>query len=308
MIASLYCKSILYSMSDCQLIPGRNKTLPCDNDRIPWTFKVDQVYWELEDVTALCTSQCMTLIKRWKTQVEAACANDWIRSGQRFVPAATLSQRVADGLNMACLQSSTREWCLLESYEWTGSDVIQVDCEANPNDQWCADPGNFASNQSRLSTLYDDDLLCSECFLKVLHARVTSEFLQDTDFGDYLVDEFQDVQNVCNAQVGELVTRVAPDYPYLTDAASIGRPTPTPSPVTSTPTSSPTACAGRMLDLRPDPDEFLSCDDIAERYGIASADVAVATKSIYCESSGTVCVPARCDVYMVDRNDTWQVD
>jgi hypothetical protein len=287
------------------LMSNRNKTLPCDDDRTPWTFKVDQVYWELKDVTALCTPQCVSMTARWKTQVAAACANDWIRSGQRFVPAATLSERVADGVNMACLQSSSKEWCLLESYEWTGSDVVQVDCDANPSDPWCLNPGNFANNQSRLSTLYDDDLLCSECFLKVLHARVTSEFLQDTDFGDYLVDEFQDVQNVCKTKVGELATRRAPDYPYLTEAAAIGRPMPIASPVTPTPTPSSTACAGRMLDLRPDPDEFLTCDDIAERRQIASGDVAVATNSIYCYSTGKVCVPARCSVYLVSENDTW---
>jgi hypothetical protein len=256
-------------------------------------------------MTALCTPQCMSMTKRWKVQVETACADNWIRSGQRYVPAHSLSERIAEGMNMACMQSSSKRWCLLDSYGWTGSDVIPVDCEALPSDPWCLDRGDFANNQSRMSTLYDDNLLCSECFLKILHARVTSEFLQDTDYADYLVDEFQDIQSVCKTKVGELTTRMAPGYPHVTDAAAIGRPMGTPSPVTPTPSPSATACGGRMVELRPDPEEFLTCDDIASRFSVATGDIAVATNNFYCDSKGEVCIPNTCEVYFVGNNDTW---
>ena len=35
--------------------------------------------------------------------------------------------------------------------------------------------------------VYNDNLLCLECFLKLMHARITSEFLLDEDHSDYLV-------------------------------------------------------------------------------------------------------------------------
>ena len=206
---------------------------------------------------------------------------------------------------MACMQDSAKQWCLIELYEWTGSDVVQVNCEAFPTDPWCSNRAEFSANQSCMSTLYDDDLLCSECFMKLLYARVTSEFLQDTEYGDYLVNEYQDVQNVCKKSVGELVTRVAPGYPHLTDGSDIGKPAYTP-PASSTPTATPTACAGRTVDIRPLLADF-DCHDIAEKYEIASGTLAAATKSHYCATDVEICIPQACNVYMTQTNDTWWV-
>lgn len=268
-------------------------------------MKVDQVYWQLEDVTTLCTSNCLSRSKIWRDNVETQCGDDWIRSGEKFVPAYTLSSRVAEGLDMACMRSSSNQWCLLESYEWTGSDVVQVDCESFPEDPWCLNRADFGKNQSRMSTLYDDDLLCSECFLNILHARLTSEFLQDTDFADYLAEEYQDIQKVCKKNSEPLMTRELPAYPHVTEAADLGRPVSTPSPTTSGAVPTSTECTGRMIAIRPDPEEFLTCDDIAERFQVASGSVALATKSHFCDAEGEVCLPLPCKIHMVGENDTW---
>ncbi len=290
-----------------RLTAARNTTLPCDNDLFPWTQKVDQVYWEQENVVSLCTEECVASVEKWKQSVETACETDYLRSGERYVPADTLSSRFIEGLNMACMRSSSNEWCLIESYDWVGSDVIQVDCQVNPTDPWCLNRGDPSPENSRMSMLYEDDLLCSECFLKILHARVTSDFLADTDFSDYLVNEFQDVQNVCQTSVGELVTRVVPGYPHLTDGPELGIPTTTNPPTTTDPTPTPTACVGRTLDIRPDREEGLTCHDIAEKYQIASGAIATATKSEYCDSTEPICVPATCSLYRVSPNETWLV-
>jgi hypothetical protein len=272
-----------------------------------WTQKVDQVYWQESDVITLCTSRCVNAAGLWKTKVESACTSDWLRHGERYVPADTLSDRISEGLSMACMQDSAERWCLIESYEWTGSDVVQVDCETFPTDPWCLNRAEFSANQSRMSTLYDDDLLCSECFMKQLYARITSEFLQDTDYGDYLVNEYQDIQNVCKKSVGELVTRIVPGYPHLTDGPDIGKPEYIP-PATSTPaaTPTPTACAGRTVDIRPLLEEF-DCHDIAEKYNIASGSLAVATKSSWCKTDVEICIPQACNLYYTQTNDTWYV-
>ncbi|CAN9281263.1 unnamed protein product [Alternaria alternata] len=269
-----------------------------------WTHKVDEVYWQPNDVTALCTPRCTSAAAHWRENVATACADDYYRSGDRYVPADTLSGRISEGLELACMRSSSNQWCLVESYEWTGSDVVQMDCEANPNDPWCLNRADFSANQSRMSTLYDDDLLCSECFLKMLHARVTSDFLQDTDFGDYLVDQFQDVQNVCQTTVGELVTRIGPAYARVTDEPSLGPPSNTVSTTTGEPTPTSTVCAGRLVDFRPDRAEELNCYEIAEKYQIASREAAVASKNEFCDADREVCIPLACTLYRVVTNDT----
>ncbi|KAI4700641.1 hypothetical protein J4E81_003602 [Alternaria sp. BMP 2799] len=269
-----------------------------------WTHKVDEVYWQPADVTTLCTASCMSDAADWRQNVATACVDDYYRSGDRYVPAESLSGRILEGLDMACMRSSSNEWCLVESYEWTGSDVIQMDCEANPNDPWCLNRADFGANQSRMSTLYDDDLLCSECFLKMLHARVTSDYLQDTEFGDYLVEQFQDVQDVCKTTVGELVTRIGPAYARVTDEPEMALPSTTVSTTSSAPTPTSTVCRGRMVDLRPDREEELNCDEIAEKYQIASLEAAVATKNEFCDADGEVCIPLACTLYRVLTNDT----
>jgi hypothetical protein len=103
--------------------------------------------------------------------------------------------------------------------------------------------------------------------------------LQDTDFENYLVEEYQVIQSFCKKCVGELVTRIVPGYPHLTDAPDIGKGAYT-SPVSSTHAAAPTptVCAGRVADLRPLPEE-INCHDIAEKYEVASGSLAAATKS-----------------------------
>ncbi|GKT66394.1 LysM domain-containing protein [Colletotrichum tofieldiae] len=153
----------------------------------------------------------------WTETVASACNEDWLVVGDRAVPAETLSLRFAEGLEMACLRYTSSKWCLPASYNWIGSAVVQVDCAANPTDPWCINPANVSAENSRISTLYNDDLLCSECFLNMLYRRVTSEFLPDTDHSDYLVGEFQDIQSVCQTSIGPLATRAVPLYPYATE-------------------------------------------------------------------------------------------
>ena len=270
-----------------------------------WTQKVDQVYWQESDVVTLYISRCNNAVDVWRTKAESACASYWLGYGERYVPADKLSERIFEGLNTACMQDSAKQWCLIESYEWSGSDVVQCDCEAFPTDLWCLNRAEFSANQSHISTLYDDGLLCSECFMKLLHAQVTSEFLHDTDFGDYLVNEYQDIQKVCKKSVGELITRVVPGYPHLTDGPDIGKDAYT-SPVSSThaATPTPTAFVGQVVEIRPLLEEF-DCHDIGEKYEIASGSFAAITKSSWCATDVETCIPQACNLYYTQVNNTW---
>lgn len=287
-----------------RLTPCRNTTLPCDSSLFQWTLNVDRIYWQEEDVTTLCTAGCTDGAKQWKTAVEEACGDQYLLSGDKYVPADTLSGRFTDGLNVACAQSSTNQWCLLESYDWVGSDVVQVDCEVFPEDPWCLNKAEPSANNSRISTLYDDELLCSECFIKMLRLRVNSDFLPDADFSDYLTDEIQDIEKVCSVESEPLTTRAVPWYPELSDAPLIGI-TSTPTSTTAEPTA--TACTGRTVDIVPDLEEEMSCHDIAEKYEAGSGAVAMATKNEYCTTTEKICLPEKCTLYSVETNQTWYV-
>lgn len=281
-----------------------NTTLPCDNALFQWTLNVDRIHWTEPDVVALCTTECTAGAQRWKAAVGAACADQYIRSGDKFVPADTLSGRFSDGLNVACAASSSKEWCLLESYDWVGSDVVQVNCEANPQDPWCINKAEPLANNSRISTLYDDKLLCSECFIKMLRLRVKSDYLPDADFSDYLTDELQDIEKVCGKESEAITTRAVPWYPDVSDGPLIGIPTTT---STSTAQPTPTLCTGRMVDIVPDLEEGMICHDIAEKYETGSGEVAIATKNNLCRTTKPICLPQKCTLYAVEANQTWYV-
>ncbi|CZT06464.1 uncharacterized protein RAG0_12165 [Rhynchosporium agropyri] len=313
-----------------------NTTLPCDEDLFKWTVKVDDTYWSEQDVAALCVPECTASARVWTQDVALACSADWLVVGDRAVPADTLSLRFTEGIEIACLRDTKNQWCLPQSYNWTGSDVVQVDCAANPADPWCVDAGNVSSKNNRISTLYDDDLLCSECFLHMMYQRVTSEFLPDTDHSDYLVSEFQDVQSVCKTSVGPLATRVVPLYPYAWELNETA-PEPTYSPkdilwtVEDEPEhvaieievpegeetdegdewlpvpepNIPTNCSARAVDVRASSGEGLeACNVLATRYGVASGQLMFATNADDCYSVDFVCVPEACELLRVNTGDT----
>ncbi len=43
---------------------------------------------------------------------------------------------------------------------------------------------------------------------------MTSDFLPDHDYSDYLVDQYQDLLSICNATVTNLTIRAVPNYDY----------------------------------------------------------------------------------------------
>lgn len=50
-------------------------------------------------------------------------------------------------------------WCLIESQDWVGSDVVRPDCSANPSDPSCSDPTNVSPANERIANLYGDDVV-----------------------------------------------------------------------------------------------------------------------------------------------------
>lgn len=110
------------------------------------------------------------------------------------------------GIHLMLIVNSTSDWCMLESLSWVGSDVVRPDCTVDPSDPSCTDPTNVTAENQRIANLYNNTMLCSDCFLSMFYQRLSSDYLPDSNYSDYLVSEFQGIQDVCSTTVGNLST------------------------------------------------------------------------------------------------------
>ncbi|KAF2036026.1 hypothetical protein EK21DRAFT_83752 [Setomelanomma holmii] len=257
----------------------------------------DMFWWEQDNVTDLCLGNCSVAAALWYNNVMSACDGQWLNSYGKWIPADSVAGRYVDGINTACLSSSLGEnttWCLVESQDWIGADVYQVDCDANPSDPSCTGNGTgIDPANERMANLYSNDVLCDDCFVQMLYTKVTSEFLADTDHADYLVDQLQDIADVCNTSIPAITTRVSTSW----DLA------PAPTPISTTTTTSPatTSCAagqGQTLS------SGTGCDALSQKYGITTGDLEAISRSDICSISTTSCFPLGCSLQRIASGAT----
>ncbi|KAI1827702.1 hypothetical protein F4861DRAFT_535908 [Xylaria intraflava] len=213
-------------------------------------------------------------------------------------------------------------YCFLESQNWVGQDP-DPDCAADPTNIFCTDP----DSQTRIANLYNDTILCSNCFLSVMWWRINSPFLPDSDYSDYLIEQFQDIKDVCNVTVLDSLIRALPAY-----AAA---PTPTFLPPGTDPNENGSytgPCNGQVIAssaVRRDdsavheadkqvvlPNDFSgparieraasgSCDALSTKYGVPTGGLQAATASDDCSiTSSSICVPLSCQISQVSAGQT----
>jgi hypothetical protein len=142
--------------------------------------------------------------------------------------------------------------------------------------------------------LTTNNQLCDDCFVQLLCTRVTSEFLADTENADYLVDQLQDVVDVCNTSIPAITTRA----PITWDLA----PAPTPSNTTTTsPPATTTCAAGQGQTLS----SGTGCDALFQKYGITTGDLEAISGSDDCSISEASCYPLACSLQQVACVATW---
>ncbi|TGJ83729.1 hypothetical protein E0Z10_g5023 [Xylaria hypoxylon] len=173
-------------------------------------------------------------------------------------------------------------WCFLESQSWTGVDVEPPNCASDPTNTFCTDP----SSMNRMANLYYDTTLCSPCFLTVMWYRINSLFLPDTDHSDYLIEQYQDILDVCQVSMPETIVRALPDYAM---APNITYLPPGTDPAGNSSTTTPGNCTGQTL-----PASSSGCDNLSQKYGVTTGDLVTATGSRTCTSTGSICVPQPC--------------
>ncbi|OKL55262.1 hypothetical protein UA08_09466 [Talaromyces atroroseus] len=84
-----------------------NETVVCDGTLLQMAGDVDNYLWDIDNVTALCTTDCLSSAATWFADVRTECANDAIAVNGRLIPPMTIPGRVLDGMNIACLSPDT---------------------------------------------------------------------------------------------------------------------------------------------------------------------------------------------------------
>ena len=368
--------------TDC--INALNTTVTCDATLLQMAGSVDNYLWDIDNVTSLCTPECLSSTSIWFTDVSSQCADDTINVNGRLVPPITIPGRVLDGMNIACLtpdtnvlmdpgvngsaltstllsennssvtidstaptatsstdpdsstkrkrqtsgggsgSSSGSSFCLIESYSWVGSDIIRPDCTegttttTDNSTSQCSDPTDVPPDNERIANLYPNTLLCSDCFIKSFYLRVASPYLPDLDYSDYLVSQYFDIIDVCEAEMPDLLVRVLPYYEYAPNTYD-GVPDTTDNGTSSSSSGNPAVACGQTLGVKelsslavPDPNAngSIYCDAISNTYNVTTGDLQLAFDDYFCLPTlnfTSVCVPAGCTLMQVPNNATWFV-
>jgi hypothetical protein len=124
----------------------------------------------------------------------------------------------------------------------------------------------------------------------MLYYRVTSNYLPDADYSEYLVDQLQDIADVCSTSLPDITLRALPTYDPI--------PTTTRSPTSASPIAT---CLGQTIGSASAP---AGCDAISTTYGVTTGDVQSATNSDTCTLSSPICLPMGCGLVQTKSGDT----
>lgn len=258
----------------------------------------DYNYWYKENITKLCTSNCKSSLKTWSTKVESACAGQTVEQSGVKVQAKALTLSFTYNTGLVCLQDAKNNWCFFDSQTWQGSDYIRWDpgmCFDAPEDQpaKCKDASfdidEISSDMSAMTNLYDASLYCSECFLAIMRQRMLDPWLVQSNFTDYLIGEFDRMQKKCSTSL-----------PYTTSSSTLLVATSTSTTTTPTtsgsagggPTPTPT-CLGQIVQPQAN---YLTCNDLSDKYNISTGDARVASQDYSCQFDKPVCLPLPCQL------------
>ncbi|KAK8097735.1 uncharacterized protein PG998_013221 [Apiospora kogelbergensis] len=211
--------------TDC--LQALNRTMPnCDQTLLGMVADFENFWWEDDNVTALCSGNCALDVSSWSMDLYSICYGEYISAYGKQLPASSIGERLNDGMNLMCLPSylplarttlAGASPSLSTDREATGdtNGILTVfcstDCTANPSDPACG--GNASAipvADMRMANLYDDDTLCNDCFIEMLYQRVTSSLLSDEDHSDYLVDQLQDIGDICSTSIRDFTLRAVP--------------------------------------------------------------------------------------------------
>jgi hypothetical protein len=128
--------------------------------------------------------------------------------------------------------------------------------------------------------------------------RVNSLYLPDTDYSDFLIDQYQDILDVCNVtNVPETIVRPLPGYPQAPNTTYLP---PGTDPADNGTSNANTTCSGQTITLGSG-----GCDALSTKYGVTTGDLYAVTDTDDCSSPSEVCVPLSCSLTQTTNNASW---
>jgi hypothetical protein len=67
---------------------------------------LDNYWWEDDNITALCSSDCPYESDQWAQDVENTCWDETISAYGKLIPASSIAGRFNDGMRIACIGST----------------------------------------------------------------------------------------------------------------------------------------------------------------------------------------------------------
>ncbi|KAI9147048.1 LysM domain-containing protein [Paramyrothecium foliicola] len=281
-----------------------NSTLDCESQFLESVIQLEQFHWQESNLTSGCTPSCRSDLDDWVSNVKSACSNGEMKEMGNIIRPWSLPMIYQHRFGLGCMRSGS-SWCWLESLEWEGSDVMRWDeemCATGDPDfdaDICFEEGfdmyEVLPEDRRLSNLYEKDLVCSDCFLKILNHRLSSPDLEKSNYTDYMIGEHSALEEFCSTSL-----------PLTTaNTALFVRTMPMPTPTTSTSGgSSPaeTTCAGQLIEPT---DDQVWCDGLTEKYKVPTGDLIVLTGDWSCRLTDSICAPAQCPLRYIGWDQEW---
>ncbi|KAL4801183.1 hypothetical protein BDV18DRAFT_149844 [Aspergillus unguis] len=292
-----------YDISD-QCLDALNQTVFCDLQTAARASQgPEQFVWTPQNFTTLCTSKCAESLSTWLAAVEQKCDGETLLSQMGYSMAKSIPTEWLQGHDLVCLQDSASNWCYAESREWQGSDYIRYSPWACLNEDEsamppeCNDPGFSTAlitpDMKDITRLYDKELLCSECFMKIWRQRLMATSLPKDEFTDYLLEQYESIQELCSVSL--------PVSTYTSTLFIQATPAPSTTTATSVPTST-SACQGQLVD--PDQDAYRPCIMMADAYNVSTGTLKYITGSSSCSFDSPICLPKPCEIDVFYDNPT----
>ncbi|RAH80511.1 carbohydrate-binding module family 18 protein [Aspergillus japonicus CBS 114.51] len=291
-----------------QCMQALNTTLNCDKKTaINAASGPDSFSWNQQNLTDLCTSACHNSLTAWMSAVDTQCdGQTMITTGGLMTLAKMTPTLWNDGYDLVCLQSSSSDWCYLESQKWQGADYIRYEgnaCEnadAADNPAHCLDPTwstrNFTSEMKMITNMYDQSTVCSECFVKMWRQRLMSPNLPSGEFGQYLLSQYDNIQQNCSVSlpVTTYSTRLLATATKTITGTGVG------AAATATAATS-SSCLGQLVQPR----KLFYCPDLTDTYNVSTGTAYHITgDNSGCQFTEPICLPLPCELDTVYLNPT----
>lgn len=128
--------------------------------------------------------------------------------------------------------------------------------------------------------------------------RINSQYLPDTDYSDYLIDQYQDILDVCNVtNIPESIIRPLPEYPQAPNVTYL---LPGSDPASNDTSNANVTCNGQTISPGAG-----GCNALSSEYGVTTGDLQAVTDTDDCSASDDVCVPLSCTLSQVTGNTSW---